>query len=1055
MKKILQISILALLVVTWIMIGLSYSATINATSCSRAHVVAAIASATAGDTIQIPSGTCDTDWTSVVDVNKPLTIQGAGIDVTIITANVTGSNANNYIFRIPGYATDTYRSDIYGANQSVYAAGRWVFKDMTINAQYKSGHFFFLNRSDDYFSFQLSNLKLTGCKKIPASGFMYHNTVKITGHWQGLVSSNIITGNPYFKIMGPESAGVYAVFNQEEPAFGQVDRTIYFENNVITASNYNYMANQLGVCNNTITPITYDGVTGGSSYCGTNCDCDGGQGAISSNVGTKWVWRYNTYTTETARWGASVYFDHGPRGTDNTKYYSSTISSGETIEGVWYKIISTQPNHFCTGCVAGNEFKATSSVKTIDENNTVQIITWPFNTGVLNAEVYGNHFKIPNTTVYSSVIQRMSGQGMVFNNLVQRSGTASIYYSIDWPDNELGNTSQTMALCPTDSEHIYGGSYSCTVGGSPQHVYRSYDWNNRYSIDATGSGTSMSPSIGDTALVANTHFFSFNDCNGNTNCQEGTGCGTATPASCTVGTGFWKTTQSCSSLTSGTFGANPTTPISGTFYRCTSPNTWTEYYTPLQYPHPWVSTDTTAPVLLEGSVYPSGQQECTGDGANIDIGFSMIEASGTIVASCCLASETCTTSTTYASMTKPMTVDGLDAVLNDDWACGANYTVYCRAQDASGNESTTITIGFQTEANEDTTPPTLISQALGENGRTVTLTFSEPVSYGAGGSGGWTFTCDATPIALTYISGSDSTTLLYQTASCVASTATCTLDFAQPGNGIEDQAGNDFATIGDAVAIDNGSKQSCGAATSLFYPDVLTYTTHIDVASNLGVRFKTSVAGNLTDVCYYKDATLTGTHTASVWDDSCTLLGSKVIGNDTGTGWKCQALDAAIPLLANTYYRVAVHFPTANYIKVNNFFSTAYTESNLSVAAGGGRYFDSATIGCPTNSTNSNFLVDFIIAYAGATGPWNVTVSKTGAGCGVISQPITAIVDGETAEVVVTVNNGWAISVSDGCGSGSGTLSGNTYTYTSGTVTEDCEIAVTCAEVQLAPWVSP
>ena len=57
------------------------------------------------------------------------------------------------------------------------------------------------------------------------------------------------------------------------------------------------------------------------------------------------------------------------------------------------------------------------------------------------------------------------------------------------------------------------------------------------------------------------------------------------PATCTVGQGYWATTQSCSDLT-GMVGVNPATPISGTLYKCTSTNTWTEFYTPYTYPHP-------------------------------------------------------------------------------------------------------------------------------------------------------------------------------------------------------------------------------------------------------------------------------------------------------------------------------------------------------------------------------------------------------------------------------------------------------------------------------------
>ncbi len=67
----------------------------------------------------------------------------------------------------------------------------------------------------------------------------------------------------------------------------------------------------------------------------------------------------------------------------------------------------------------------------------------------------------------------------------------------------------------------------------------------------------------------------------------GVGCGTlaSRPATCTIGVGYWATNQSCSDLTE-MVGANPTTPISGTLYKCTATNTWTSYYIPYTYPHP-------------------------------------------------------------------------------------------------------------------------------------------------------------------------------------------------------------------------------------------------------------------------------------------------------------------------------------------------------------------------------------------------------------------------------------------------------------------------------------
>ena len=84
-------------------------------------------------------------------------------------------------------------------------------------------------------------------------------------------------------------------------------------------------------------------------------------------------------------------------------------------------------------------------------------------------------------------------------------------------------------------------------------------------------------------LVENREYFKHNESFDGT---VGVGCGAIgnRPNTCTTGVGYWATDQSCTDLT-GMVGTNPTTPISGTLYKCTATDTWTEYYTPYTYPH--------------------------------------------------------------------------------------------------------------------------------------------------------------------------------------------------------------------------------------------------------------------------------------------------------------------------------------------------------------------------------------------------------------------------------------------------------------------------------------
>jgi hypothetical protein len=82
-----------ILIVLAVVIPLSMdgnAATIRAASCSRSHVETAIFSASTGDTVVVPAGTCT--WSTVLTIpsTKKITLQGAGMDATVITANPAG-----------------------------------------------------------------------------------------------------------------------------------------------------------------------------------------------------------------------------------------------------------------------------------------------------------------------------------------------------------------------------------------------------------------------------------------------------------------------------------------------------------------------------------------------------------------------------------------------------------------------------------------------------------------------------------------------------------------------------------------------------------------------------------------------------------------------------------------------------------------------------------------------------------------------------------------------------------------------------------------------------
>jgi len=90
--------------------AVAHATIINSKSCSSTDIQAAINSASTGDTVVVPSGSCT--WTASVTINKKgIILQGAGLDVTTITDSVagqtsglivTGASATNFV-RITGF----------------------------------------------------------------------------------------------------------------------------------------------------------------------------------------------------------------------------------------------------------------------------------------------------------------------------------------------------------------------------------------------------------------------------------------------------------------------------------------------------------------------------------------------------------------------------------------------------------------------------------------------------------------------------------------------------------------------------------------------------------------------------------------------------------------------------------------------------------------------------------------------------------------------------------------------------------------------------------------
>ena len=180
-------------------------------------------------------------------------------------------------------------------------------------------------------------------------------------------------------------------------------------------------------------------------------------------------------------------------------------------------------------------------------------------------EVYGNQI---NSNYDVELVDHRGGKMLIFmNNCNVSSGNPMWYIQVR---DEVADSANP------------------TTNPSPQYPNDSYYWLSRRNL--TGifpvihiGVTSNNPPLTNVPTENREFFVGRDSFDG----KVGMGYGplSSRPATCTVGVGYWATDQSVTSL-AGMVGKNPTTPISGTLYKCTSTNMWTPYYTPYTYPHP-------------------------------------------------------------------------------------------------------------------------------------------------------------------------------------------------------------------------------------------------------------------------------------------------------------------------------------------------------------------------------------------------------------------------------------------------------------------------------------
>jgi hypothetical protein len=81
----------------------------------------------------------------------------------------------------------------------------------------------------------------------------------------------------------------------------------------------------------------------------------------------------------------------------------------------------------------------------------------------------------------------------------------------------------------------------------------------------------------------------------------------------------------------------------------------------------------------------------------------------------------------------------------------------------------------------------------------------------------------------------------------------------------------------------------------------------------VGTSFRTSEAGAVTGVRFYRHRENAGPHTGHLWDDQGRLLATVPFTSETYSGWQIARLDAPVTLQPGRWYVVSYHAPSGRY----------------------------------------------------------------------------------------------------------------------------------------------
>src|SRR5262249_20027715 len=136
--------------------------------------------------------------------------------------------------------------------------------------------------------------------------------------------------------------------------------------------------------------------------------------------------------------------------------------------------------------------------------------------------------------------------------------------------------------------------------------------------------------------------------------------------------------------------------------------------------------------------------------------------------------------------------------------------------------------------------------------------------------------------------------------------------FTVKSRAVDDSGNLEAPSAGVTVTV---STPSTVSDATIWTPAAVPAVASANDSSSLelGVKFRSDMAGYIPGLRFYKGAGNTGTHLGHLWTASGTQLGSVTFTNETASGWQQVSFAQPVQIQANTTYVASYLAPSGHY----------------------------------------------------------------------------------------------------------------------------------------------